>query len=133
MSSTAFSYCGPCGQPDDACRCVLCIACGRVAALEHAEPAHYDETLDGPACDRCSAERKAMRDAHELKLTREQARLERQGWVFTVFYFDTLNEFYVSANHDNRMAKFVRPDRNDALAQALQFASCEEGASHAAE
>jgi hypothetical protein len=126
VSLTAFSYCGPCGQPDDACECALCATCGHVAALRDAEPAHYDEARDEVLCARCDAERKAMRDAHELKLMREQARLEREGWVFPVFYFDTLNEFYVAAECGDRRAKFVRPDRNDALAQALQFAVCQE-------
>lgn len=135
MSHTPHSYCGPCGQPDDNCHCVLCATCGHVAALEHAEPAHYDEARDEVLCSRCSDERKAMRDAHELKLTREQARLEQQGWRFDVAWsaLDCVWSVYVWNRRSDATEAFIRSDRSDALSHALQFAALQTEQSHAAE
>jgi hypothetical protein len=134
MSLTAHSYCGPCGQPDDNCACRLCDACGLFAALEHAEPERYDEARDEVLCSRCSDERKAMRDAHELKLARAQERCERDGWSFIIWYDAHDDEWKASTYRADRMSVPMKgTSRSDALAQALQFACCQEGSSHAAE
>lgn len=133
MSLTEHSFCGRCAQHADSCACRLCDVCSEAVAVDGAEPEHYDEQTDKVLCARCMAELAAMRDAHELKLYREQTRLEELGWRFDVSSMPMFNRWDVRAWHTYGVSEsFMRETKSDALAQALQWASLMQGAADAA-
>lgn len=63
-----------------------------------------------------------------LHLRVEEERLERHGFVFHVAYLPEVDKFVCRASHPywGIWESFIRPDRDDARAQALQWASIEE-------
>ncbi len=69
-----------------------------------------------------------MTPNHALYLAEHQERHERNGWSLLVVYLDAVNEWAVWAQHPGLGVQehFARPDRSDALAQALQWATMQE-------
>lgn len=126
-ASGSLDFCSLCTEHDDSCHCCPCAACGEAASLEHLDPEHYDEERDEVLCTRCHAERVAAQAIHQAHLDRQRARLEQQGWTFDVSWFPTAERWNVRASHwRGPLENFTRDGRDDAMAQALQWAVCQD-------
>ena len=69
-----------------------------------------------------------LRAAQALRLAEAQERLEKLGWTFAVQYVDSHSAFIVAPSRRSVGVRetFVRSDRADCLAQALQWATMQE-------